>query len=242
MELTPDNLVFWQWGWVKLNATVVFGAGINLLLVVVSWLVTRRLSSELNLSRGQNVLEVIVLQIREQVREIVRDDPDPYVPFVGTLFLYIATANALTIVPFYEPPTASLSTTVALAGAVFLAVPIFGVTQIGWKEYLSHYVRPSPLMLPFNIIGEVSRTVALAVRLFGNIMSGSLIVAILVALTPLLFPAVMSAFGLLTGLIQAYIFAVLATVYIASGVRVHTAETEEDETREHEDPSESPSS
>ena len=104
----------------------------------------------------------------------------------------------------------------------FLAVPVFGVTRQGLRAYLRHYIEPNPIMLPFNVIGDLSRTLALAVRLFGNIMSGTKIVAVLVGIVPLLFPIVFRALGLLTGLIQAYIFAVLAMVYIASAMTVST--------------------
>jgi F-type H+-transporting ATPase subunit a len=136
---------------------------------------------------------------------------------VGTLFLFVAVSNALAIVPGYVPPTASLSTTAGLAICVFVAVPIYGVINQGWGGFLKHYVEPSVVMLPFNVIGELSRTLALAVRLFGNVMSGAKIAAILLAVAPLFFPILMQALGLLTGLIQAYIFAILAVVYIASG-------------------------
>ena len=121
------------------------------------------------------------------------------------------------IVPGYLPPTASLSTTAALALCVFIAVSVFGVNRLGIAEYLKRYVSPSIFMLPFNLIGELSRTLALAVRLFGNMMSGAKIAAILLAITPLFFPVIMNAFGLLTGPVQAYIFSILALVYIASG-------------------------
>lgn len=219
MELTPDTTVYAQWGLVKINATLVFSWGIMGLLTLISWLVTRNLSEGREISRWQNFLEALVETMRKQLRDIIQQDPLPYLPFIGTLFLYIGLSNLLTIVPFYKPPTASLSTTVALSLCVFVAVPIFGVGERGWKAYLKRYVEPSVFMLPFNIIGEVSRTLALAIRLFGNIMSGTLIVAILVALTPLFFPIIMNALGVLTGMIQAYIFAVLAAVYIASGMQ-----------------------
>ncbi|MGD2061080.1 MAG: F0F1 ATP synthase subunit A, partial [Acidimicrobiia bacterium] len=131
----------------------------------------------------------------------------------------------------------SLSTTAALAGAVFLAVPVYGIVRQGVRPFLRHYIEPNPVMLPFNIIGDISRTLALAVRLFGNVMSGTKIVAVLVAIIPLIFPIVFRALGMLTGLIQAYIFAVLAMVYIASGMSV--AEDSESENANHEgdDPS-----
>ena len=219
MTMTPDAIVLWQAGPWAVNATIAFTWAVMALLVVLAWLVTRRLTASTDLSPGQNLLEVLVNGMRDHIREISQDDPWPYLPFVGTLFLFIAMSNVLAIVPGYQPPTGSLSTTSALALCVFIAVPYFGIRKQGVGGYFRHYVEPTPLMLPFNLIGEVSRTLALAVRLFGNIMSGSMIVAILLALAPLFFPIIMNALGLLTGLVQAYIFAVLAMVYIASATR-----------------------
>jgi len=143
-------------------------------------------------------------------------DARPYLPFVGTLFLFIAISNVLSIFPGYQQPTGSLNTTAALAIAVLLAVPAFGIARVGFWRYLKSYLEPTPFMLPFTILGEITRTMALAVRLFGNIMSGSVIVVILLSITPLFFPVIMQVFGLLIGILQAYIFAVLAMVYIAS--------------------------
>jgi len=185
------------------------------------WVVTRRITSDVHFSRWQNLLEILVKTMRDQIREISQQDPAPYLPFVGTLFLFILVSNLLSIVPGYIAPTASLSTTTALAICVFVAVPIYGVLNRGLGGYLKQYIQPTLFMLPFNVVGELSRTLALAVRLFGNIMSGMKIAAILLALAPLLFPVVMHALGLLTGVIQAYIFAVLAMVYIASATRAH---------------------
>jgi F-type H+-transporting ATPase subunit a len=220
MSVTPDTIVLWEWGFVRLNATIVFTWLVMAVLVGVSWLVTRRFTPARRLSRGQNLLEVVVLAIREQIRGVGVDDPDRYLPFVGTLFLFVAVANSLAVVPGYQAPTGSLSTTTALALAVFVAVPAYGIRRRGLKAYLRQYARPTVIMLPFNIIGEFSRTLALAVRLFGNVMSAALIGAVLLGLAPVFFPVVMQLFGLLTGLIQAYIFAILAIVYIASGTRV----------------------
>ncbi|MCW9089448.1 MAG: F0F1 ATP synthase subunit A [Gammaproteobacteria bacterium] len=221
MTISPDSIVFWQWGIFSLNATIVLTWLVMGLLTLFSWLVTRRLSADTELSRWQNLLEVLITGINDQIRQVSHQEPGRYLPFVGTLFLYIAMSNLLNIVPGYMAPTGSLSTTTALAICVFIAVPIYGVAAEGSVNYLKHYVKPSWLMLPFNIIGEISRTIALAVRLYGNIMSGTVIVAILLSLTPYLFPVVMQLLGLLTGMIQAYIFAVLAMVYIASATSVH---------------------
>lgn len=216
MTISPDAIVFWQLGPFALNATIAFTWLVMALLVLGAWAITRRLSTGPELSRWQNLLEVLVSGLRDQIREVSRQEPGPFLPFVGTLFLYIAACNLLAIVPGFRPPTASLSTTTALAIAVFVAVPLYGIAQDGFTAYLRHYMRPSWLMLPFNIIGEVSRTLALAVRLYGNIMSGTVIVGILLSLAPFFFPILMQLLGLVTGLIQAYIFAVLAMVYIAS--------------------------
>ena len=216
MRFSADAIILWQLGPIAINATIAFTWLIMLLLVVGSWWVTRRLSTGADISRWQNLLEVVVSAMRAQIREVSRQEPGPFLPFVGTLFLFIAVSNLLVIVPGYLPPTGSLSTTTALAIAVFVAVPLYGVAEQGLAAYLRRYVRPTWLMLPFNIIGELSRTLALAVRLYGNIMSGTVIVGILVSLAPFFFPIVMELLGVVTGLIQAYIFAVLAMVYIAS--------------------------
>lgn len=216
MTINPDEIILLQWGWFTINSTIFFTWLVMFLLTFGSWLVTRKLTSEGELSRWQNLLEVIVQGINSQIREVSRRDPGPYLPFVGTLFIFIATSNILAIVPGYTPPTSSLSTTAALAICVFIAVPVFGIANQGLVNYLRQYLQPTIFMLPFNIIGELSRTLALAVRLYGNIMSGTIIVGILLTITPLIFPIVMQALGLLTGLIQAYIFAILAMVYIAS--------------------------
>jgi F-type H+-transporting ATPase subunit a len=226
MEISPDAIVFWQWGFVKFNATILFTWLVILLLVMVSWVVTRRLTTDVHFSRGQNLLETLVAGVLEQIRLISQQKPQIYLPLIGTLFIFIALSNILSVVPGFQPPTGSLSTTVALAICVFIAVPMYGISQQGLRGYFSQYVKPSPIMLPFNVIGEFSRTLALAVRLFGNVMSGTMIVAILLAIVPLFFPIVMQVLGLLTGLIQAYIFAVLAMVYIASGTRSHQGRKE----------------
>jgi F-type H+-transporting ATPase subunit a len=220
MDITPDNVIYWQSEFIKLNATLVFTWLTIAVLVVVSALVTRRLAvGPDRMSRWQHGLEIIVTTIRDQISDASQQDARPFLPFIGTLFLFIATANVLEIIPGVTSPAASLSTTAALAICVFVAVPLFGIQHQGWGSYLKHYIEPTPVMLPFNIISEVSRTVALAIRLFGNVMSTSLLVAILLSIVPLFFPVVMEAFGLLVGVIQAYVFAILSMVYIASGMR-----------------------
>lgn len=219
MRLSSDELVFWQHGSLKLNETIVTTWGLMLVLVVGSWLVTRRLKGEVTVSRWQSFLEIVVTGMQRQIQEVGLAQPAKYLGFVGTLFLFIALSNLCTVFPGYEPPTGSLSTTAALAICVFVAVPLYGIAERGFGSYLASYLKPTFLMLPFNIISELSRTLALAVRLFGNIMSGTMILAILLGIAPLIFPILMTALGLLTGMVQAYIFSVLATVYIAAATR-----------------------
>ena len=234
-DISPDQVIFWQWGWISLNATIVFTWMVMGLVTIASWLITRRLSTDVHMSRWQNLLEVVVDGMQNEIREISQQDPGSYLYFVGTLFLFILTSNILSIIPGYVAPTASLSTTAALAVCVFAAVPVYGILRRGLGGYLRQYIEPTVLMLPFNVIGELSRTLALAVRLFGNMMSGAKIVAILLAITPLIFPIVMHALGLLTGVIQAYIFAVLAMVYIASATRVQEEQKRKQEERKGEE-------
>ena len=219
MRLSPDQMVFWQRGVLKLNGTIAFTWGLMLVLAVGSKLITRKLSTDQNRSRWQNFLEIIVTGIEKQIEEVGLPHPEKYLGFLGTLFLFLATASLCTILPGYDPPTGSLSTTVALALCVFVAVPLFGISDQGVGGYLKSYVEPTVIMLPFNIISEISRTLALAVRLFGNMMSGAMIIAILLTITPFVFPIVMTLLGLLTGMVQAYIFSILAAVYIAAATR-----------------------
>ena len=216
MRIGPDQLILWQHGFVKLNATIVTTWGLMLLLTIGATLITRKLTSDVIASRWQAALEILITGIDEQIKEVGLKIPEHYIAFIGTLFIVIATANLFTVIPGYEPPTSSLSTTAALAMCVFVAVPLFGIGRRGWRGYLKSYLQPTVIMLPFNLISELSRTLALAVRLFGNMMSGTMIIAILLTITPFLFPVAMTLLGLLTGMVQAYIFAILATVYIAA--------------------------
>ena len=230
MTITPDQEVIWQYGFLKINATILTTWILMAVLAIGSRLITRTLTTGINISRWQGVLEIIVLGIRDQIAEIGITKPNKYLPFLGTLFVFLAFASLCTIIPGYEPPTSSLSTTSALAICAFLAVPAFGITEAGLKGYLKTYIQPSFIMLPFNIISEFSRTLALAIRLFGNMMSGAMILTILLSVAPFFFPVLMSLFGLLTGMVQAYIFSILAAVFIAAAMR-DSAEVNRSETQ-----------
>jgi F-type H+-transporting ATPase subunit a len=225
MRLSPDELVIWrpQCGFVELNSTIVTTWGLMLVMTVGAKLITRKLATEGTVSRWQGFLEIVVTTIQKQIKEVGLNHPQKCLSFVGTLFLFIAVSNLCAIVPGYDPPTGSLSTTSALAISVFVAVTLFGIKEQGLGGYLKSYLKPTFIMLPFNVISELSRTFALAIRLFGNIMSGTLIVGILLTIAPLIFPIFMDLLGLLTGMVQAYIFSILATVYIAAATRTRAA-------------------
>jgi F-type H+-transporting ATPase subunit a len=207
--------MFDAWG-LGSNATIFYTWIVMGLLVIASMIITRSLRADVPPDRWRTTLEVIVQGIQSQIEEVAPHPSRHLLYFAGTLFLFVAMSNLLLVVPGFEPPTASLSTTTALALSVLIAVPLFGVSSRGIGGYLKSYLEPSFIMLPFNIISEFSRGISLAIRLYGNIMSGAVIAAILLSVAPFFFPVVMDLLGLLTVMIQAYIFAILATVYISS--------------------------
>jgi F-type H+-transporting ATPase subunit a len=225
VNLSSDQQVLWRHGFAELNVTVLTTWVLMLAMALGSKLITGSLKTEGVISRWQGALEIMVTSIEQQIHEVGLSRAQQYLPFLGTLFLFVAVSNLGTVIPGFAPPTGSLSTTAALALCVLFAVPYFGIKEQGLAGYLKTYTEPTLLMLPFNIISELSRTLALAVRLFGNMMSGTLIVAILLTITPLLFPLVMTALGLLTGMVQAYIFSILAAVYIAAATTIATKES-----------------
>jgi F-type H+-transporting ATPase subunit a len=223
MNLSSDQQIFWQRGFFQLNGTIVTTWVMMAAMTLAAKLITRKLVSVGDISRWQSSLEIVVTGLKSQIADVGLQQPEKYLAFLGTLFLFIASASLLTVIPGFQPPTGSLSTTAALSLCVFLAVPWFGISEQGIAGYLKTYTSPTFIMLPFNIISELSRTLALAVRLFGNMMSGVMIIGILLTITPLLFPIVMTALGLLTGMVQAYIFSILAAVYIAAATSTSTS-------------------
>lgn len=218
MQLTPDQTVVFTLGQWQVNATIVNTWIVMILLAGISMLVARNLRADKAPGRWRSALELIVTMIQGQIEEVTRSSARHVLYFAGTLFLFIAASNVLTVIPGFVPPTSSLSTTVALTLSVLVAIPLFGIAKGGVRQYLRKFIEPSMIMLPFNIIGEFSRGVSLAIRLYGNVMSGVVIAAILLSIAPFFFPVVMDMLGLLTGFIQAYIFAILATVYISSAM------------------------
>ena len=219
MDLSPDQYILWSIGRWPINLTIVMTWLIMGVMTIGSMLITRRLQTDVHIPRWQGLLEVVVTTMESQTRDVGLEPARRYLPFLGTLFLFIAVSALLTVFPGFVAPTGSLSTTTALALLVFVAVPTSGIMSRGFRNYLAGYLEPSPLLLPFNVIGELSRTLALAIRLFGNMMSGAMIMAIALTIAPLVFPAILTLFGLLTGMVQAYIFAILAAVFMAAATR-----------------------
>jgi F-type H+-transporting ATPase subunit a len=203
-------------GPVPISEAVLATWGIMIVMVLGSIVLTRRLA--LDPSKTQSVLELIVETVDSQVRDTMQADPGPYRAFIGTLFLFIFVANWTTLIPGVEPPTAHLETDAGLALLVFLAVIWFGVRAGGVSGYLKTFATPSVIMIPLNFIESITRTFSLLVRLFGNVMSGVFMIGIVLSLAGLLVPIPLMALDLLTGAVQAYIFAILAMVFIAGAI------------------------
>ena len=205
--------------------------GVMAELVLVSWLLRRHLGKA-GISRLEHIFEMFMEQLLSLIKEIVGAAPEPYVPLVGTLFIFVLTSNLLGMIPGLSSPTGDLSVTAALAVVVFFSVPFYGVRTRGGRAYLRTYLEPNPFMLPFNVLGELTRTLSLAVRLFGNIMSGEFLMLVVIGVVTTLLKGYarvflpvsivltlfLSVLSLITAAIQAYIFTVLALVYIGAAV------------------------
>lgn len=206
-------------GPVPVTETVWVTWGIIAILTIVALYVRSRLSATRpgGLQLG---LEGLITWLDGEIDNIIGDRPQRYFPLIATLFIFVLTLNLVSNIPLIKSPTGDPATTVALAIIVFLSVPFYGIATKGVGGYLMNYLKPTPFMLPLNLISEISRTLSLAVRLFGNIMSGGLIVGVLISIVPLIVPLFMMFLGLITSVVQAYIFPVLAMVYIGGAVRL----------------------
>ncbi len=216
MNSPLENPALFHLGPVPITSPVLVTWAIMLLLGLGSFLLTRRL--RLESSPVQTVLELVVETVDQQIRDTMRVEPGPYRAFIGTLFLFIFTANWSELIPGVEPPTAHIETDAALALLVFLAVIVFGIRAGGVRGYLASFATPNPVMIPLNFVESLTRSFSLLVRLFGNVMSGVFVIGIVLSLAGLLVPIPLMALDLLTGAVQAYIFAVLAMVFIAQAV------------------------
>ncbi len=210
------STVLFHLGPIPISRPVVTTWVIMAVLAMGSHLVTRKLSAHPGLR--QAALEGLVSALRGEIEEVMRRDSTPFLPLLGTLFIFLVAANLAGLLPGVQAPTARLETPAALAVIVFFSVHYFGVRSRGLLGYLASFAKPKLIMLPLNVISEVTRTLSLTVRLFGNIMSGEFLIALAVTLAGLLVPIPLMALELLVGVIQAYIFTVLATVFIGAAI------------------------
>jgi F-type H+-transporting ATPase subunit a len=214
-------VILFSFGPFHLTATVATTWGLLLVLAVGAWLATRRLSVD-EPGLVQTALEGSVLAIEDAIESVLPEHASTVLPsllpFVGTLWIFVASANLVGLVPGLHSPTGDLSTTAALAFLVFLSVHWFGIRNAGLKTYARHYLAPSPILLPFHLLGELSRTLALAVRLFGNIMSLEMAALLVLLVAGLLAPVPILMLHIVEALVQAYIFGTLALIYIAGGM------------------------
>ncbi len=221
MNSPLDSTILFQLGPVPITHSVATTWVIMAVLVMGAVLLTRRLDAVP--SGRQAALELLVTTLDTQIAETTGARPAPYRAFIGTLFLFILVANWSSLVPGVAPPTAQLETDAALAIIVFFSVVWFGVRVGGVGGYLKSFARPNPLMIPLNMLSSVTRIFSMFVRLFGNVMSGVFVIGIVASLAGLLVPIPLMALDLLTGLVQAYIFAVLAMVFITAAVETGKA-------------------
>lgn len=203
-------------GPVPISRPVVTTWAIMIALTLASRLVTRRLSVRPGLR--QSALEGLVGVLKREIADVMRCDAEPFLPMLGSLFIFLVVANLCGLLPAVQAPTARLETPAALAVIVFFSVHYFGVRSRGLVGYLASFAEPKLVMLPLNVVSEVTRTFSLMIRLFGNIMSGEFLIALAVALAGLLVPIPLMALEILVGVIQAYIFTVLAAVFIGAAV------------------------
>ncbi len=222
------NLIY-QLGPIGVTVPVVTTWGIMLALVGLFWLTTRHLQPEPGLV--QVILEGLIGAMDRAVREVLPNAATQVLPFIGTLWVFVVVANLVGIIPGLQSPTGSLSTTAALAVLVFVSVHWFGIRSEGIATYFKHYLAPNPIMLPFHLMSEVTRTVALAIRLFGNIMSMEMAVVLVLLVAGFLVPVPLLMLHVIEALIQAYIFGMLALIYIASAIQ--SQQQRQSEKREH---------
>ena len=216
LRVFGDPTLF-QLGPVPVTETMAASLSVSIVLVVLAALLRSAV-----INRPDSIVAALarltVNWLDTTVQEIIGRPEPAVVTLTGSLFIFIAACNISGQLPGVHPATASLATTSALAIVVFLAVPVAGIRARGLWGYVKHYFSPNPILFPLHLISEISRTVALAMRLFGNIMSGHLVVGLLVALAGFLVPMPFMALDLLIGLLQAYIFAVLSTVFVGAAI------------------------
>ena len=215
-----DNLFIppmYELGSVQLTNTVMTTWLVMLITGGLAWLITRQL--QMKPGRVQALIEAIVSIIEDTIRGVSPQHVERILPFIATLWLFIVIANLIGLIPGMHSPTRDLSATAALAFLVFLSVHWFGIRIQGLKNYLLQYLQPSPILLPFHLISELTRTIALAVRLFGNMMSLEMVALLILMIAGFLVPVPILMLHIVEALVQAYIFGMLALIYVAGGLQ-----------------------
>ncbi len=236
MKISPDEIILFQIPIdilgknfvIDINMTLVGTWGIMIFLWLFFRYITKNFNDDFKMTRLQNMVEVLVKLIRGQIEGMMKRKADAFIPLIGSLFIFILVSNWTSLLPipfyvdknleWYMPPTSSISTTAALAIVVMSSVIIYGIAKQGIFRYFKRFFEPIFILFPLNVLSEISSGVSLAIRLYGNIMSGGLLASILFILAPLVLPGLINIYGLLSGTIQPYIFSVLAMVYISAGM------------------------
>ena len=209
--------ILFQIGPIQVSSTVATTWGIMAVLSLLAWLMTRRLS--IDPTQQQTAVEGIVSALEEAIKAVAPQHVQQIMPFIASLWIFLVIANLVGLIPGMHSPTRDLSATAALAFLVFLSVHWFGIRSQGLKSYLRHYLTPSPILLPFHLISEVTRTIALAVRLFGNMMSLEMAALLILLVAGFLAPVPILMLHVIEALVQAYIFGMLALIYVAGGLQ-----------------------
>ncbi len=220
-----ENNISFAWGPVQISTSILTTWGIIAMMSLVAWLSTRHLAM---LPKGlQTLAEGIVSVIDDAVSAVAPEQTREIMPFIATLWLFLIVANLVGLIPGLHSPTSDLSVTSALAVLVFFSVHWFGIKTLGIKNYLHHYLTPSPILLPFHIISEFTRTIALAIRLFGNMMSLEMAAMLILLVAGFLAPIPILMLHIIEALVQAYIFGMLALIYLAGAMQSQQLNSQE---------------
>ncbi len=221
MNISTDQFILWENDFFKINHTILFTWFVMIIILIAVFILRLILTQEKNIGKLQNFFEILISGIEDQINKMGKVDMKIVFPFIATLFIFILFSNLLQIIPFFNPPTASLSTTIALSIMVVFIGLFYGIKRVGVLGYLKKYIKPTPIMIFMNIISDISSNCALAIRLYGNMMSGMLIGAIVIKIAFLAFgfPIFLDILSFISSIIQAYIFSILALMFMTSSER-----------------------
>ena len=218
MNISTDELVFWKYGFININATILYTWIVMALLIFFAYLTRRSITKHNVIGKTENFFEILTDIIKDQIKNITEMGFDKVFPFITCLFLFILTSNLISLIPSFSSPTASLSTTFALVLLVVVFSVFIGIQNKGLKKYLSKYTKPVKLMLPFIVMNDIVSNFSMAFRLYGNVMSGGIVAAILMKISFLSvgFPVILNLLSFMSGAIQAYVFSILSLIFLSS--------------------------